>query len=101
MTNQENISSFKQQLAKQTWEDVYKAENVHQAYDMFMKKNCKFIQCNLSGEKGQSKGMQQRQTLDHKWANKMHAERKTSCTYNSREPEMMREIQYIKHIKTN
>ena len=39
MTNQENISSFKQQLAKQTWEDVYKAENVHEAYDMFMKKN--------------------------------------------------------------
>ncbi len=38
MTNQENISSFKQQLAKQTWEDVYKAEHVHEAYDMFMKK---------------------------------------------------------------
>ena len=38
MTNQENISSFKQQLAKQTWEDVYKAENVHEAYYMFIKK---------------------------------------------------------------
>ena len=28
ITNQENITSFKQELAKQTWEDVYKAENV-------------------------------------------------------------------------
>ena len=37
MTNQENITSFKRELAKQTWEDVYKAENVHEAYDVFMK----------------------------------------------------------------
>ena len=31
MTNQENITSFKQELAKQTWENVYQAENVHEA----------------------------------------------------------------------
>ena len=38
MTNQENITSFKQELAKQTWENVYQAENVHEAYDVFMTK---------------------------------------------------------------
>ena len=38
MTNQENITSLKQELAKQTWENVYQAENVHEAYDVFMTK---------------------------------------------------------------
>ena len=38
MTNQENITSFKQELAKQTWENIYQAENVHEAYDVFMTK---------------------------------------------------------------
>ena len=31
MTNQENVTSLKQELAKQTWEDAYKTENVHEA----------------------------------------------------------------------
>ena len=38
MTNQENITSFKQELAKQTWENVYQAANVHEAYHVFMTK---------------------------------------------------------------
>ena len=41
MTNQENITSFKQELAKQTWENVYQAENVHEAYHVFMTKMVK------------------------------------------------------------
>ena len=50
MTNHENITSFKQELAKQTWEEVYKAENVHEAYDVFII-FFKFIHCNVSGKK--------------------------------------------------
>ena len=38
MTNQENITSFKQELAKQACENEHKAENVHEAYGVFMKK---------------------------------------------------------------
>ena len=61
---------------------------------MFRKKKLNLYNVNLSGEKGQSKGMQQRQTLDHNWAKEYMQKEKP-------EPEMMRQIQDIKHIKTN